>query len=199
MMGLALLLAACGGDSGGGGAAPAAGNTPPPDPDPPPELLTVTSGSVDAGGDLPLVHACIAQGGSERSPHFAWSGAPAGTAGYALIMDDEDPPCGEGIQACRHWAVLNIPASVTELPEADPPRDLDPAIREGLNYAGTSDYAGPCPPQRHSYRTTVYALADSMPVLSQDAALTRAGFLAAHGDHVLATGTLEAGYDPSGQ
>src|SRR5712671_4526129 len=44
--------------------------------------------------------------GANVSPSLAWSGAPAGTKSYALMMYDPDAPTGSG---WWHWVVYNIP------------------------------------------------------------------------------------------
>src|SRR6516162_8965033 len=44
--------------------------------------------------------------GGNTSPALAWSGAPAGTQSFALLMHDPDAPTGSG---WWHWIVYNIP------------------------------------------------------------------------------------------
>ena len=49
----------------------------------------------------------------DESPQLSWSGAPAGTQGYAVTVFDPDAPGRGGFW---HWAVLDLPADVTSLP-----------------------------------------------------------------------------------
>jgi Raf kinase inhibitor-like YbhB/YbcL family protein len=97
--------------------------------------------------------------GANASPALAWSGAPAGTQTYALILDDYEARGGDGF---IHWVAYNIPASTTQLAEnagaADP--DLAGGGRHAYNDFLRRRYDGPCPPEGppHKYRFTVYAL-----------------------------------------
>jgi len=82
--------------------------------------LTVRSNSFKDGDYLPSAHILSAEfgfgcDGNNRSPHLAWSGAPAGTKSFAVTCFDPDAPTGSGFW---HWLVVNIPANVTELAHA---------------------------------------------------------------------------------
>jgi Raf kinase inhibitor-like YbhB/YbcL family protein len=98
--------------------------------------------------------------GSNVSPALAWSGAPAGTQSFALLMHDPDAPTGSG---WWHWIVYNIPPGTTALPAGagDPKKGNLPAgAVQGRNDYGDVGYGGPCPPPGtpHHYNLTLYAL-----------------------------------------
>lgn len=97
--------------------------------------------------------------GKDLSPNITWKNAPQGTGSYVVTMYDPDAPTGSG---WWHWAVANVPASVTELEEgAGSAGGSMPqgsfAVR-GDN--GMPGYGGICPPagQTHNYVITVHAL-----------------------------------------
>jgi Phosphatidylethanolamine-binding protein len=78
--------------------------------------FTVTSTDVTDGQALPAAQMSgifEVPGGKDLSPQLSWSGAPAETRSYTVTMYDPDAPSGSGFW---HWAVADIPASVTELP-----------------------------------------------------------------------------------
>ena len=133
-----------------------------------------------------------------HNPNLKWTGAPARTRSFAVICVDPDAPSkpddvnkeGRVVPASLpranfyHWAIIDIPASVTELAEAECSDGIvaggkqspsgPQGSRQGINdYTGwfASDpdmagtyrgYDGPCPPWNdmrvHRYHFTVYAL-----------------------------------------
>lgn len=107
----------------------------------------MTSAAFTEGAGIPKKYSCD---GSSVSPPLKWSGAPAQTASFALIVDDPDAPVG----TFTHWVAFDIPSMQTEIPEG-----AKTAGKAGRNSAGRNGYTGPCPPSgTHRYIFTVYAL-----------------------------------------
>lgn len=157
--------------------------------------FTLASSSFEDGGTIPLVLACEDLGGSNQSPQLTWENPPPGTGSYAVIMDDESPPCGTGVNACMHWSVFNIPAGVTSLAAGEDVTLIEGVI-EGLSYKGEAGYAGPCPPGAHVYRITVFALEEGMPPFEAGTEYNRAGFVQAYDESILGSATIEGTYSP---
>lgn len=165
--------------------------------------MKLTSTSIANGAPIPP--ACAAgvpgqdgpQVGPNRSPHLAWSDAPPGTRSFAVLCHDRDVPSrpDDVNRADRtvpydlprvdfhHWVLVDLPATVTELPlgadsEGFTPRGKPPGpTRNGVR--GINDYTawfandpemrgdyggydGPWPPfndeRLHHYVFTVHAL-----------------------------------------
>lgn len=121
--------------------------------------------------------------GASVSPPLKWSGAPAGTKSYALIIDDPDAPDPAKPQRTFvHWVIYDIPAGVTSLKEGAS-QDLPDGARAGANDKGEADYTGPCPPiGRHRYFHKLYALDVVLPDLHNP---SKAQLLAAMKGHVV--------------
>jgi Raf kinase inhibitor-like YbhB/YbcL family protein len=139
--------------------------------------LQVSSAAFAANGEIPTEHTCE---GADTMPPLAWSGAPAATRSYAVIVDDPDAP--DPAAPKQTWVHLVALTTATS---------LGPDATFGTNDFGKAAWGGPCPPVgRHRYVFKVYAL---------DAALgppgtTKSALLDAMKGHVLAKGELIGTY-----
>ena len=118
--------------------------------------------------------------GQNISPALGWSGAPADTKTFALLVHDPDAPTGGA--GWWHWLVVNIPAGATQLR-----KDAGKADGANLPFGcaqidtdfGGPGWGGPCPPvgdKPHRYNFTLYALkADGLDVGGASASL--AGYM----------------------
>ncbi len=103
------------------------------------------------GGWIPDLYTCQ---GADVSPSLEWSGEPAETRSFALIMDDPDAPGG----TWNHWLLYDIGAKTHHLAQGCK------AGSEGIsgkNSWGKLGYGGPCPPKGHGphrYFFRLYAL-----------------------------------------
>jgi Raf kinase inhibitor-like YbhB/YbcL family protein len=106
-------------------------------------------------------NACSLNGspGGNQSPELSWTNAAPHTASFVVTLFDTTA-------SFTHWAMYNIPATATGLPEN--------AGVVGSTYGkqiyndfGLPQYDGPCPPDgykpyAHDYVLTVYALDTSL-------------------------------------
>lgn len=151
--------------------------------------MALTSPVVQDGGALPSEY--TGDGVAATLP-LAWSGAPAGTQGFAVIMHHIDPQ-GE---AKWYWTLYNIPANVTSLP-----RNVT-----GIGTLGTNSvnerlaYAPPMSkgPGAKLYTYTVYALSGAPRLTVPADRVDRAALLAAMDGLVLASGELRVTYTRTG-
>ena len=122
--------------------------------------FAITSTDVHDGERLPTPQTADYVGGGDVSPHVSWSGFPDATRSFVVTMFDPDAPTASGYW---HWAVLNIPASVTAL--ATGAGSTGGSLPTGAialrNDAGTTDFAGAAPPEghgKHRYFVVVHAV-----------------------------------------
>jgi Raf kinase inhibitor-like YbhB/YbcL family protein len=158
--------------------------------------FSVTSSTVTDGGALPAAQLSGIfgiPGGQDVSPQLAWTGAPEGTKSFAVTVYDPDAPTGSGMW---HWAVADIPAAVTELPE-----DAGDAAGSGLpdgafqlpNDARAARFIGAAPPAGdgpHRYFVVVHALDVEAIGVPADATPALLGFTM--GGHTLGRAVLTA-------
>jgi len=158
-------------------------------------LFELTSKDLTDGGTLPLEHVYSAAGGADLSPHLAWSGFPAETQSFAVTCFDPDAPTGSGFW---HWVLVDVPASVTELPRGAASGDLS-GLPAGAfhvrNDWGTPNYGGAMPPEGdipHRYVFIVHAVDVPTLGVSPDVAPPVVGFNLAF--HTLARAVLRVTY-----
>ncbi|WP_433063849.1 YbhB/YbcL family Raf kinase inhibitor-like protein [Dactylosporangium sp. CS-033363] len=113
---------------------------------PPLSSFTVTSESFDAGSEFAMdqVSGILGAGGKDVSPQLSWSGFPPNTRSFAVSVYDPDVPTASGFW---HWAVADLPVSVTRLEAgAGDGRALPGHAVTLVNDAGQARYLGPAPP-----------------------------------------------------
>jgi Raf kinase inhibitor-like YbhB/YbcL family protein len=142
--------------------------------------FALTSTAFATGETIPARYTCD---GDDAIPPLAWSGAPAGTRAFALIMDDPDAPGGTYV----HWVLFNLPATATALPQSES------SGVQGTTNSGRTGYGGPCPPpgKPHRYFFKLYALDGP---LSLRSGVTKAEVERAMQGHILAAAQLMGTY-----
>lgn len=155
--------------------------------------FTLSSQSFTDGGVIPVKYTCQ---GDNTSPQLSWVNPPVGTYSYTVIVDDETSPCGPGAGACKHWQVFNIPNTITSFDEGVDVSSLSSKIDCGENYNGSRDWAGPCPPNKHTYSFTVYALDSAMIIMTPCSNYNRAQFEAAYSEYILESSTITCTFTP---
>lgn len=125
---------------------------------PPVSQFRVGSGDGSNGEPLPSLHSLD---GGNRSPSLHWSGAPSGTKSYVLTCFDPDAPTPSGFW---HWVMVDLPASVTEVPAGAGSEDgsgLPSGAFHCRNDYSKPGYAGAAPPEgdrAHRYYFVVHAV-----------------------------------------
>jgi len=152
--------------------------------------LTIESPAFSPMGEIPGVHTCD---GRDTAPALRWSGAPAGTRSFVLIVDDPDAPDPAAPKRTYvHWVLYDIPADASGLPQAASSATLPAGTREGVNDWNRTGYGGPCPPiGRHRYFFKLSALDTTLGDLGR---ATKADVERAMQGHVVASAQLVGTY-----
>lgn len=135
-------------------------------------------------------------GGQDISPELSWSGFPPKTKSFAVTVYDPDAPTGSGFW---HWAVADIPASITKLAAdaGSPGSKALPAKAITLrNDGGSARFVGAAPPPGHGphrYVFAVHAVDVESLGLGPDATPAYLGFNLF--SHTLARAVIVATYD----
>jgi Raf kinase inhibitor-like YbhB/YbcL family protein len=153
----------------------------------PPPMISIKIADFADGARIPERFTCAA-GQTSPSPAIAWSGAPAGTQSFVLIMHDPDPVINGSVNDVLHWAIMDIPGNSKGLPEGVKSGDQADGAKQINNIAGRPGYLGPCPPPGHGdhhYTLELYALSEKLGLL---ASTSRADLLNAMNGKVLSKG-----------
>lgn len=139
--------------------------------------FTLTSTDITDGESLqtPQLSGIFGAGGEDVSPELSWSGFPPETKSFVVTVYDPDAPTGSGFW---HWAVVDIPATVTSLASGagDASGSGIPAGAFQLtNDGGLAHFLGAAPPTghgKHRYFVAVHAV--DVETLGIDASATPA-------------------------
>lgn len=126
--------------------------------------------------------------GASISPPLEWTGAPAGTKAFAVIMHHIDPAG----QVKWYWTLYNLPASLSGVPKGA--RDVGT-----LGNNSVTRRAGYAPPHSQGpgakvYTLTAYALSAPLHLAAPPDEVSRATLLAAMKDLVLDSAELKVTY-----
>ena len=146
----------------------------------------LTSSAVTNGGALPVE---FTGDGASASLPLEWTGAPAGTKSFVVVMDHFPGPGDVKL----YWTLYNIPANVHSLPKN----------ASGIGVAGNNSvnrifgYAPPHSkgPGAKTYFITVYALSAPVEISLPPASVNRNILLTAIKDRVLDSAQLKFTYD----
>jgi phosphatidylethanolamine-binding protein (PEBP) family uncharacterized protein len=159
---LFLVLAAVAPACGGGTTAP---STTPPSLS---QNLVLQSAAFPDGGTLPARYVCAARTGLgvDTNPPLSWTGAPATTSQFVLLMSTVANDA-TGTVTKYNWVLYQIPAAASSIPENNTVIASGTSGVTGVGVAGlTSDgpllsYSAPCSAAgsgRRTYTFTLYAV-----------------------------------------
>jgi Raf kinase inhibitor-like YbhB/YbcL family protein len=148
--------------------------------------MKLTSSAFEQLGSIPKKYTGE---GPNVSPDLSWSGAPDGTASFAVICHDPDAPLvSPGSYGFVHWVLYNLPADTT---------GLDENTREGTNGRtdyGKAGYGGPMPPEGHGVHHYYFWILALDADLNVEPGLTLWEFLKRVEPHVIGMNRLVGRY-----
>jgi phosphatidylethanolamine-binding protein (PEBP) family uncharacterized protein len=146
--------------------------------------FVLTSPEVTNGGALPME---FTGDGSGATLPLTWKGAPAGTRGFALIMDHLAP----GDVMKHYWTMWDIPATTTSLP-----KNVQGIGKIGTSFKGQIGYEPPHSqgPGAKTYVLTVYALSAPLQITQPPREVNRDVLIEAMKGKVLASASLDVVY-----
>lgn len=148
-------------------------------------VFILRSSEVSDGGTLPTE---FTGDGTGATLPLAWSGVPAGTRSYTLIMHHIDP---KG-KTKWYWTLYNIPANVQSL--AKNVQGVGTSGNNSINKR--TEYAPPHSkgPGPKTYIYTIYALSSTLQFSEPPDQVSREVLLNAMKDHILASAELHVVY-----
>jgi len=152
-------------------------------PQAPPAKFKLMTSAFTEGAMIPTQYSCADP--NATTPPLQWSGAPAATVTFALILHDTDAAPGKGTMDVTHWIFWNIPGTSTSVAANVKPDTSPDGIAQGKNVRGVNGYQPPCPPPgglAHHYIFELYALDTK---LDLPAGSPRADLLKAMEGHVI--------------
>lgn len=150
--------------------------------------FSLRSPAVAADGVLPRQFTGDGEG---ISPPLEWSGAPAGTKSFAIVMHHHAPDMVKW-----YWVLYDLPTSVTSLPAGV--RNIGTAGNNSVNPRG--GYAPPHSkgPGQKTYILTVYALSEAPRLRAAPGEVSRDTLLTAIKDITLGSAELDITYSRKG-
>ena len=125
-----------------------------------PPMIHVTIADFADSGRIPNKYTCAST--PTTSPAISWSGAPASTQSYVVILHDPDPVLGgSATNDVLHWAIFDIPGDAKGLPEGVKGGEQPDGSKQINNITGNPTYLGPCAPPGHGdhhYTFEIFAL-----------------------------------------
>ncbi|WP_280505217.1 YbhB/YbcL family Raf kinase inhibitor-like protein [Nocardia farcinica] len=157
--------------------------------------FTLTSEDVTDGQPLgnDQVSGIFGAGGKDISPQLSWSGFPPETKSFAVTVYDPDAPTASGFW---HWAVADIPASVTSLPSGAADGGLPEGAIQLRHDGGAPGFVGAAPPAGHGphrYFIVVHAVDVETLGIDENATPALLGFNLF--SHTLARATIVGTYE----